>query len=202
MLTRRIMVSCGLMAIAAAVLVSSTVAQTRWPGKPANPGPGEMRRSYSRSGTVGRGYRPLSAWSYQNSARVNAQSLYLYGENCPDVEPATVKEHVAEIRRNVAAANSELDKLDEQTIKEGKIADEVEALRKNYAAIEEHCGMAEKCVTGKGVETGKLCECCGSLEDELDAAHKTHQQMLDKLGIEQVEPQPAPETKTDANPNK
>ena len=152
-----------------------------------------MRRSYSRSGTVGRGYRPLSTWTYQNSARVNAQSLYLYGENCPDVSPATVQEHVTEIRRNVAAANEELNKLDEDTIRNGTIADEVHALRKSYQAVEDHCGMAEQCVTGPKVDIAKLCECCGSLEDELDAAHKSHQQLLDKLGIEQLEPDaPAP----------
>jgi hypothetical protein len=183
---------CGLTAIVASLLVGITLAQgPRWPGKPANPGPGEMRRSYSQSGTVGRGYRPLSTWTYQNTARVNAQSLYLYGENCPDVEPATIREHVAEIRRNVTAAKKELDKLDEQTIRDSKIAEEVDALRKNYESIETHCGMAEKCITSKGVDAGKLCECCGSLEDELDAAHKTHQKMLDKLGIKQVEPGPA-----------
>jgi hypothetical protein len=28
------------------------------------------------------------------------------------------------------------------------------------------------------------------LEDELDAAHKTHQQVLDQLGIEQVDARP------------
>lgn len=188
MLTRRTLPTVGLIALFSFLIAGGADAQTRWPGKPANPGPGEMRRSYSRSGTVGRGYRPLSTWSYQNSARVNAQSLYLYGENCPEVEPATVKEHVAEIRRNVAAANRELDKLDEQTIRDAKISGEVDALRKNYEAIEEHCGMAERCVAGTSVETGKLCECCGSLEDELDAAHKTHQKMLDKLGIKQTTP--------------
>jgi len=183
----------GLVGLFSCLWLGTGLAQTRWPGKPANPGPGEMRRSYSRSGTVGQGYRPLSTWSHQNSARVNAQSLYLYGENCPEVAPATVKEHVTEIRRNVTAANTELDKLDQDTIRNGKIADEVDALRKSYQAIEEHCGMAEKCITGSKVDTGELCACCGSLEDELDKAHHSHQQMLDKLGIESIEPDaPAP----------
>lgn len=191
MVSRKLLTSVLGLMLLAGLLLGGAHAQTRWPGKPANPGPGEMRRSYNRSGTVGQGYRPLSTWSYQNSARVNAQSLYLYGENCPEVPATTVKEHVSEIRRNVAAANEELNKLDEDTVRNGKIEDEVQSLRQNYQAIEEHCGMAEKCITGSKVDVAELCACCGSLEDELDAAHKTHQQLLDKLGIEQLDPDAA-----------
>src|SRR5687768_2569364 len=99
-----------------------------FPGKPANPGRQELHDAYRSNGQFANGYRPLSVWNYQNTARSNAQALGTNGQVVTKVDPATAKEHVAEVRRNVEASKKELAKIDEATAKKADIQEHIAAM--------------------------------------------------------------------------
>jgi len=173
----------GLFALTAiAALATQTSAQSpdrRFPGKPGNPGASELRNSYAKSGRIGGGYRPYSAWSYQSSARTQAQALYRYGKTVDKCDPATVREHVAEVKKNVAAAKKEVAALGEQAAKKGEVKEHIDAMLKHYDEAEKMCKMMESSLD----DNETVCDCCKTIDDELKAAEAEHKKMLDTLGI-------------------
>ena len=135
-------------------------------------------------GTVGRGYRPWSAWTYQNTARNHTQALYTYGEECERIDPATAREHVAEIKRNVEAAQAELEKFGEEAAEQGNLQDRISALRERYEACAKACGLVEETIKENSVENEPLCTHCLGLKKELDAAETEFNALVKEMGIE------------------
>lgn len=142
-----------------------------------------MLQSHRQSGSIAGGYRPYSTWSYQNSARTQAQALNAYGESCPQVPPATAKEHLTEIRRNLAAATEEITKVEKEPAKDADVHMHVDAIHKHYEAAAKLCDRMEKAIGEENVDCAEMCACCAGIDKELQAAEAEHQQMLDKIGI-------------------
>jgi hypothetical protein len=161
------------------VLASSVQAQDRRSAFNA-----AQQAQLKQRGTVGGGYRPYSAWTYQNTARNHAQALYTYGEECERVDPATAREHLTEIKRNVEMAQTELEKIGEEATTQGKLEERIAALRKRYEACAEACGMIETTIGEDGVEKEPLCSHCNSLKKELDGAEAEFKALMKELGIE------------------
>ena len=155
--------------------------------------------SHQRNGTVGNGYRPYSAWTYQNSAAAHAQALSAYGEACKQLPPATAKEHLAEVRRNVAATKKEIAKIGPDVEKEADLKKTIDALQKTLTECEELCGHAEAAVGENEVQSKPFCAHCSSLTSKLDMAKKQHDELIRKLGIPHpTAPAPAEATKAPA----
>jgi cytochrome c556 len=150
--------------------------------------------SHQRTGTVGNGYRPYSAWTYQNSAAAHAQALSAYGESCKQLPPETAREHLAEVRRNVAATRKEIAKLGPDAEKEADLKKTIDALQKTLTECEELCGHAEAAVGDKEVQTKPFCAHCSSLTGKLEQAKKQHDELIRKLGI----PHPAAPATTES----
>lgn len=151
----------------------------RFPGKPGNPGASDLRNSYAKTGRMGGGYRPYSAWTYQSNARSQAQSLYHYGTTVEKCDPETVREHVAEVKKNVAAAKREVAALGDEAAKKAEVKPHVDAMLKHYEEAEKMCKMIESSVD----DNAAICECCKTIDDELKAAEDEHHKMLKTLGI-------------------
>jgi cytochrome c556 len=141
------------------------------------------QKSHQRNGTIGRGYRPYSAWTYQNSAAIHAQALSAYGEGCKQLPPETATEHLAEVRRNLAATKKELSKLGPDVEKEADLKKLIDALQKTLTECEELCGHAEAAVGEKEVQSKPFCAHCSSLTGKLEQAKKQHDELIHKLGI-------------------
>lgn len=155
--------------------------------------------SHQRTGTVGNGYRPYSAWTYQSSAATHAQALSAYGEGCKQLPPETAKEHLAEVRRNVAATQKEVAKLGPDVEKEAELKKSIDALQKTLTECEELCGHAEAAVGDKEVQSKPFCAHCSSLTGKLEQAKKQHDELIRKLGIPHpAAPAPAEAPKTPA----
>lgn len=142
-----------------------------------------FQESHSRTGTVGNGYRPYSAWTYQSSAASHAQALSAYGDRCSELPPETAKEHITEVRRNVVAMKKEIAKLGPDVEKEADLKKSIDALQKTLTECEELCGHAESAVKEKGVDAKPFCAHCSSLTTKLEGAKKEHDGLLKKLGI-------------------
>ncbi|WP_437193049.1 hypothetical protein [Planctomicrobium sp. SH527] len=143
----------------------------------------KMQKSHSRTGMVGGGYRPWSVWSYQKSARVHAQVLNAYGQNCKQVPPEIVKEHLGQVRKDIVAAKAEVKKFGADAAKEADVKKHLDALEKQLTECEQLCGMMEKTIGQDGVETTQFCAHCSDLETKLKAAELEHTELLKKLGI-------------------
>ena len=143
----------------------------------------QRQESHQRTGSVGNGYRPYSAWTYQNAATVHAQALSAYGEGCKQLPPETAKEHLAEVRRNVAATKKELAKLGPDAEKEADLKKSIDALQKTLTECEELCVHAEAAVGEKEVQSKPFCAHCSSLTGKLEQAKKQHDELIHKLGI-------------------
>ncbi|MEZ5940233.1 MAG: hypothetical protein R3C18_02500 [Planctomycetaceae bacterium] len=165
----------------------------------------KMQQRHQQTGSIGGGYRPYSAWTYQNSAQSHAQALNSYGQNCQQLPAATAREHLTAIQQNVAATRKEIAKLGEEASKEAEVREQVVALEKHLAECEKLCGMMEKTITDDGVETVQMCAHCTGLEAKLKAAGVEHQALLKKLGIEPpipASPHGDHDHKSDAEPVK
>jgi cytochrome c556 len=148
-------------------------------------GQGRQRflESHQRTGTVGNGYRPYSAWTYQNSAASHAQALSAYGEGCQQLPPETAKEHLAEVRRNVTATKKEISKLGPDVEKDAELKKTIDSLQKTLAECEELCGHADAAIGDKEVQSKPFCAHCSSLTGKLEQARKQHDELIQKLGI-------------------
>lgn len=144
----------------------------------------KMMQRHKQAGSMGNGYRPWSAWTYQESARRNAEALGAYGKNVKEIPPATAKEHLDEIRQNVAATKAEIAKLGDEAAKEADVKNHVDALTKHLAECEKICAMMEKSIGEDGVDAAQVCVHCSGLEEKLKEAETEHRALLKKLGLE------------------
>jgi hypothetical protein len=142
-----------------------------------------MLQSHRQSGSFSGGYRPFSTWSYHNSARTQARALNAYGQNCPQVPPATAKEHLTEIRKNVASATQELSKFTDEAAKQADVKEHVDAIKKHQEVATKLCDRMEKAIGEEKVDCAELCECCQGIDKELKAAEDEHRRLMDKIGI-------------------
>jgi cytochrome c556 len=143
-----------------------------------------MMKQHKQTGSMGNGYRPWSAWTYQRSARRNAEALSTYGQNVQQIPPATAKEHLDEIRKNLAATKSEIAKLGDEAAQEADVKHDVGVLTKHLTECEQLCASIEKAIGEGEVDTEKVCAHCSGLEDKLKAAEAEHRALLKKLGLE------------------
>lgn len=144
----------------------------------------KMQQRHKQSGSIGGGYRPWSAWTYQQSARTHTQALNAYGQYCKQLPAATAHEHLSAIQQNVAATRKEIAKLGDEAAKEAEVQQRVVALQQHLEECEQLCGMMAKTITEDGVETVQMCAHCSGLEAKLKAAEAEHQALLKELGIE------------------
>lgn len=175
--------------------------------KPATNAALKMQQQHKQTGSIGGGYRPWSAWTYQQSARTHAQALNAYGQNCKQLPAATAREHLSAIQENLAATKKEIAKLGDEATKEAGVHEKVVALQKHLVECEKLCGMMSKTITEDGVEAVQMCAHCSGLEAKLKAAEAEHQALLKELGIATPASAAAHgdhehEHKTDAQPEK
>lgn len=154
---------------------------------------------HNRTGSMGNGYRPWSAWTYQESARRHAEALNTYGKHVKQLPPATAKEHLDEIRKNVAASKAEIAKLGDEAAKEADVKNHVDALTKQLTECEQLCASMEKTIGEEGVDTVKMCAHCFGLTEKLKMAETEHRALLKKLGLE---PPKSPASHSEHHPEK
>lgn len=152
--------------------------------KPATNAALRMQQQHQQTGTIGGGYRPWSAWTYQQSARTHTQALNAYGQGCKQLPAATAQEHLSVIQQNVAATKKEIAKLGEGAAKEAGVQEKVAALQKHLEECEKLCGIMSKTIKQDGVESVQMCAHCTGLEAKLKAAEAQHQAILKEFGIE------------------
>jgi cytochrome c556 len=150
-----------------------------------------MGQSHAQSGFVSQGYRPYAMWSYNTAARAHTQSLYAYGKNCQTVNPTTVREQAAEVRRNVTQATRELAKFDDAAALEADVKEHLDALREHYARCEKLCRELEATLGKDRVVAVELCLCCHDVDKELRAAAERQRQLNEALGIVPPDATPA-----------
>ena len=191
----------------AVLAMSAHFAEAQTPTNAALKARAKMQERHKQTGSIGGGYRPWSAWTYQQSARTHTQALSAYGQNCQQLPAATAREHLSAIQQNVAATRKEIAKLGDEAAKEAEVQQKVVALQKHLEECEKLCGMMTKTITDDGVETVQMCAHCSGLEAKLKAAEAEHQALLKELGIAPPAPAAAHgdhehEHKTDAQPEK
>lgn len=168
------------------VMAEAAVAQKPDSGlyKPATNSSLRMQQQHQKTGTIGGGYRPWSAWTYQQSARTHTQALNAYGQGCKQLPAETAREHLSAIQQNVVATRKEIAKLGDEASKEAEVHEKVVALQKHLEECEELCDMMAKTITEDGVETVRMCAHCSGLEAKLKAAEAQHHAILKEFGIE------------------
>lgn len=191
----------------AVLAMSAHFAEAQTPTNAALKARAKMQERHKQTGSIGGGYRPWSAWTYQQSARTHTQALSAYGQNCQQLPAATAREHLSAIQQNVAATRKEIAKLGDEAAKEAEVQQKVVALQKHLEECEKLCGMMTKTITEDGVETVQMCAHCSGLEAKLKAAEAEHQALLKELGIAPPASAAAHgdhehEHKTDAQPEK
>lgn len=172
--------------IAGMIILVATAGHTysREPSNAALQARARMQKSHSQRGSIGNGYRPWSAWTYQRAAQTHAQALNAYGKNNEQVAPATAEEHLTEIKRNLSAAKTEIEKLGSEAAQDAEVQDEVKALENTLAECQQLCGKMEKSIGDEKVDTAELCSHCSGLEEKLKKVEKEHQALMKSLGIE------------------
>jgi len=101
--------------------MSAQFAAAQTPTNAALQARARMLERHKQSGSIGNGYRPWSAWTYQQSARTHTQALNAYGQNCKQLPAATAREHLTAIQQNVAATRKEIAKLGDEAAKEAEV---------------------------------------------------------------------------------
>lgn len=127
------------------------------------------------------GYKPYTAHAYQSNAMTHARTLEQYHAAAGTVPKEVVTEHAAEVRRNVAAVDKELVKL-EGAVKQDKIATDLLAeIKAHQAAALKACGMAE--TEAAKPQGGTVASCCTTMTTELKAAADAHAKLMAHLKI-------------------
>ena len=136
---------------------------------------------------TGQYYLPHSASAYQRAAMEHARVLNYYGQNYPTVPKEVTREHLAEIRRNVAASQKELAKLKPEAAKDKTLQQRLVALEKHLAQCQEVCGMlADESAEADASDSAAVCDCCEKIERELAAAEAENEKIKKHLGVERV----------------
>jgi hypothetical protein len=132
---------------------------------------------------TGEYYRPHTASSYHRSAYYNAQTLNYYGRRYRQVPTETAKEHAAEIRRNLTAAQKETAKLKHEAKANTQIDDRLKAIEAHQAKA---LGLVAKMEKAEA-DGKKLAEYAALVSKELQAAEVENDKLKKLLGIESLE---------------
>jgi hypothetical protein len=134
---------------------------------------------------TGEYYRPHTASTYNRSAYYNAQALGYYGRRYSQVPSETTKEHTAEIRRNVTAAQKETGKLKHEAKTNKDIDQHLKAIQAHQAKALALIEKMEKSETdGK-----KLAEYSSQITKELHSAEAENEKLKKLLGVEPLDPE-------------
>ncbi len=163
---------------------SASLAEAQYDTNAAKKAQTKMQQQYSRSGSIGGGYRPLSAWTYQQNARSHARALNMYGQNRSDLPVETAREHLLCIKQNLTATKTEITKLGPDVATEAGLTEHIEKLQNLLADCEKSCEMMGKTMKDDRVDEKLMCEHCSVVETKLQAFENEHLSMMKKLGIE------------------
>src|SRR5262245_60649827 len=132
--------------------------------------------------------------SSQQHAQDHAQTLYYAPQPIPKDD---AKELVAQMKKELAAADKALNTLKAEVSKNKEAVDLIESIKKHHAKAHEHCGMAEEACMNEPPEKGEVGNCCADMYHELEAAKAETDKLLKMLKIAKLEPpkKPAPKKK-------
>jgi hypothetical protein len=132
--------------------------------------------------------------SSQQHAQDRAQTLYYYSQAQQPVPKDEAKELVASMRKDLAAANKALAKLQAEFSKNKEAIALIESIKKHHAKATEMCGMAEEACAKDETDTVVLGDCCSEMYHEMEAAKADTTKLLKSLKIDKLEPpkKPAP----------
>lgn len=140
---------------------------------------------------TGEYYRPHTASMYRRSAVNNSQTLNYYGRRYSQVPKETTQEHVAETRRNVAAAQKETAKLKHEAQSNKQIDQHLKTIQEHEAKALALIEKMEKSETdGK-----KLAAYSSQVTKELKAAEAENDKLKKLLGVAELEPSASEITK-------
>jgi hypothetical protein len=135
--------------------------------------------------------------AYQHLAQQRAQTLYYYAQpqqpvaNVPAPPPMTMvqaKELVTGIKKDLAASDAALAKIEAEHAKEPEVIKQIALIEKHHAKAHEVCGMAEEqCLKEHGDHVA-IASCCSEMYHELDAAKAETTKLLKMLKIDKLEP--------------
>ena len=155
-------------------------------GLPAQQRPSYLDAGSKMRGDFGRGFRPHTARTYTSQAYNNAGVLYYYGQNYPQLPPATAREHVQEVRRNLDAARKEYAKIGPELTQQPDLKPHITAIDQGLARVNQTCQMLEQHVKSGQFQLGPVCDHCLNIAKELKAVESEHDQLMKKLGIEPI----------------
>ena len=132
--------------------------------------------------------------SSQQHAQDHAQTLYSAPQPIPKDD---AKELVAQMKKELAAADKALNTLKAEVSKNKEAVDLIESIKKHHAKAHEHCGMAEEFCLKEPLEKDEVGNCCADMYHELEAAKAETDKLLKMLKISKPEPpkKPAPKKK-------
>ena len=135
--------------------------------------------------------------SSQQHAQDRAQTLYYYSQAQQPVPKDEAKELVASMRKDLAAANKALAKLQAEFSKNKEAVELIDSIKKHHARATEMCGMAEEACAKDETDTVVLGDCCSEMYHEMEAAKADTAKLLKSLKIDKLEPpkKPAPKKK-------
>ena len=143
----------------------------------------QMVKMHHKSGSFPGGYRPLTAYTYSQSAALHAETLNSY-QDVEELPAATAQEHLTEITRNVDAASKELKKLDSETAKNSPAVQHLsKAIQSHYDTAQKSAKAAQEEIKKTGTANIAGSPHYSTMSYELNAAAAAHRQMLKTLGI-------------------
>lgn len=167
-------------------LTALAVAGALLPAPRAFSAPPELSARADRKIT-GQYYLPHSASAYQRAAREHAKALNYYGQNYPTVPKEITREHLAEIRRNVAASQKEVAKLKPEAAKDKKLQQSLVAIEQRLARCLDACTLLANESDDTDTSDGAaVCDCCEKIERELAAAEAENDKIKKHLGVDKT----------------
>ncbi|MGQ0634517.1 MAG: hypothetical protein ACT4QC_07900 [Planctomycetaceae bacterium] len=141
----------------------------------------------------GKAYESFQARTYQSHARDYAHMVYYEGRGEQPLRPQVAREHVASIRKNVAASNQALDKVKQAHADQPSVVKAVDEIKEKHAAVTARCDEMDKHLAGAPAEPDTICDHCHDAISHLDAASSATDKLLKDLDLHKV-PRPAKST--------
>lgn len=126
------------------------------------------------------------ARTHQRHARDYSQSLYYQAKTEQGVTPAEAQEHVAQVKKNVEAANKLLDQMQTANANDEAVKKSVEVIKKHHEHVLSHCDMLTAECKKAGPDGVKVCDCCLDIAKELDSAAAETDHLLKHLKADQL----------------
>jgi uncharacterized protein (DUF3084 family) len=131
---------------------------------------------------TGSAYREWSAQSYGRAAYSHAEALGEYSRSYSYIPAETVREHAAEVHRNITAAKQELAKLAPQAKDNKAVARHVETLQKHYDNALEHTRTLQvETAKGDSADAKRVTSATEGLMAELQGAGTEHDKLIETL---------------------